>query len=133
MTLSLNRGTAVGYWRGPSAAPAVQLAAPHGSFPGIQDSIRPPWLVVEPKSAIKAATAEETDVTSLRERNYLSVYTTRKPLPHCKVRGVLPSAESVTFCWPCEIWACRKSRNTICRRLQTLEGDCRSTRRSLAA
>ena len=66
MALSLNRGTAVEYWRGPSAAPAVQLAAPHGSFPGIQDSIRPPWLVVEPKSAIKAATAEETDVTSLR-------------------------------------------------------------------
>ena len=63
-------GTAAGYWRGPRGAAAVQFAAPQGSFPGVQEAMRPPWLEVEPKSANKAATAGQIILSEPKQRRW---------------------------------------------------------------
>ena len=54
--------------------PVVQFAAPHGSLSGTQEAMRPPWLAVAPKKAVRAATADQAPlVTTVEERRAFGV------------------------------------------------------------
>ena len=62
---------------GASALLAVQLADPQGSWLVSQEAMRPPWFVVEPKSAKRAATARYIVVLMLPSpvvRYYEAIY-----------------------------------------------------------
>ena len=107
--------------------PVVQFAAPHGSLPGTQEAMRPPWLAVAPKKAVRAATAPHAPLITTAEVTKGSWDTPAdfkyEPMIECVAQGrprdmlsgsCPPSAASVAFCTQSVPVACRMSKHDIC-------------------
>ena len=83
---------------------------------------------MEPKRASKAATAHQALLLSCSQKlkGYVKIYTWRMFWDK-QGGGLLPSPESVTFCWPCETLASKISRSATCKLLSMHDSDCKST------